>query len=135
MSKAAVPPIDDFIMQVLGMSEAQYHGDWIIGWSLYNEQRPRDWPTAFVVLRFYGFAMSANGWSEFVQAHIGRPVVTTQALREMQTAQHPEQKPSTTIDARIERTTIYSEALDAVYPGGLPVCEETYRRTGRMFLR
>lgn len=135
MGKAIIPLIDDFVMQVLGMSEAQYHSAWIIGWSLYNEQRPRDWPTAFVVLRFYGFAMSANGWSEFVHAHIGQPVITPQALREMQIERHLEQKLSTTIDARVERTTVYSEALDAVYPGGLAICEATYRKTGRMFLR
>lgn len=135
MSKATIPLIDDFIMQLLGMSEAQYGGEWIIGWSSYNDQRPAEWPTAFSVLRHYGFPVSNKGWEEFIQTLVWKPVVTTQALRKMQGEQRCARQWVPVLKVAPDYARRNNEEYEALFPTGLNVCQGTYQKTGRMILR
>lgn len=131
--KMIMPALDDIVMQVLAMSEAQYEGAWIIGRSQYDARRPPGWPTAFVLLGFYGFPPSAAGWHEFVRLHIGVDVITSLAHRQMQGEERANRKWK--LSDKPEYTSAFDEAYAAMWDSGMAVCADTFRRTGRMILR
>lgn len=131
--KMIMPSVDDFVMQVLGMSEAQYDGAWIIGWSQFNNRRPAGWPTSFTILAYYGFMPDSDGWRTFVQMHIGVDVASISVHRQEQGAERENRR--WRIANNPEYTGTYSEDHAALLTGGLTICDATFRRTGRMMLR
>jgi hypothetical protein len=92
-----MPAIDDIIMQILGMSEAQYEGAWIIGNAQYDARRPAGWPMAKTILSFYGL----DDWRTLVSLHIETSVITPLAHRRQQAKQ------------RVERNTLRDEDRQA----------------------
>jgi hypothetical protein len=129
-----MPSIDDIIMQIMAMSEAIYNGEYSIGRSLYDENRPAGWPTADYLLKFFGYAQSSAGWAALIDDHIGVECKTfTEIMRDngedrMQRRWQTEDKPD------------YSASPDERYQAlfsvtGYAVCENIYRETGRMVLR
>lgn len=129
-----MPSIDDIIMQIMAMSEAFYNGEYTVGWSLYDQHRPPQWPTALYMLKFCDYHQSSAGWAMLVEEHIGvecktfTEVMRTNAEERMQkkwrTGEAPEYSASP--DERYQ-------ALMSV--NGFAVCKGTYERTGRMMLR
>jgi hypothetical protein len=81
-----MPAIDDIIMQILGMSEAQYESAWIIGNAQYDARRPTGWPMAKTILSFYGL----DDWRTLVSLHIETSVITSIAHRQQQARQRVE---------------------------------------------
>ena len=73
-SRVIIPAIDEFVMQVMGMSQAAYGDGWIVGKSTYERLRPEGWPKLCTVLGHYGYAKDGAGWKQFVDDHIGKPV-------------------------------------------------------------
>lgn len=129
-----MPSIDDIIMQIMAMSEAFYNSEYTIGWSLYDQHRPPQWPTALYLLKYYGYLQSSAGWSDMVKEHISIECKTfTEAMRgnaeeRMRKRWHLDGKPE------------YSAAPDERYlalmsVNGFAICKGTYERTGRMMLR
>jgi hypothetical protein len=92
-----MPAIDDIIMQILGMSEAQYESAWIIGNAQYDARRPAGWPMAKTILSFYGL----DNWRTLVSLHIETSVITSIAHRQQQARQ------------RVERNTLRDEDRQA----------------------
>lgn len=131
--KMIMPAVDDFILQILGMSEAQYEGAWIIGHTPYDERRPNNWPKAATLLAFYGFMPDGDGWREFVQLHIGIDVITGASHRQIQGAERADRRWK--LAGNPDYTAIHNEAYATIWDGGLSICVETYQRTGRMMLR
>lgn len=131
--KMTVPSIDDIIMQIMGMSEALYGGDWSIGSDTWNNYRPPTWPTAKYLLKFYGYTEDNAGWDQMLDEHIG---IERKSLTQIRVEQH---------EARMaQRWDLgskpdYSAAPDdhylALTSDGLAICRATYERTGRMVLR
>lgn len=66
--------VDDFVMQVMGMSQAAYGDGWIVGKSTYERLRPAGWPKLYTALGYYGYTKDKAGWEQFVDDHIGQPV-------------------------------------------------------------
>lgn len=73
--------LDDFLMQILGMSQAVYGDGWIVGRNAYDENRPNGWPKLATALAHYGFEPSMSGWEQFVEMHIGLPVMNLKELQ------------------------------------------------------
>jgi hypothetical protein len=69
--KICVPNIDDFIMQILGMSIA-LKPNGVIGRSTYDIYKPEEWPTLRCVLEHYDTEPTKAGWRQFVDTHIGQ---------------------------------------------------------------
>jgi hypothetical protein len=72
--------MDDFIMQLLGMSEALYGREWIVGIAAYERHKPRGWAKLYTILQHSGYQPTRQGWVEFVDKHIGVPVVPLDAF-------------------------------------------------------
>lgn len=72
--------VEDFVMQVLGISQAMYGDGWIVGKAAYERLRPPGWPKLYTVLNYYGYEQSKTGWEKFVAQHIGIPVITVDAF-------------------------------------------------------
>ncbi len=72
--------VDDFVMQILGMSQAMYGDGWIVGKAAYERLRPDGWPKLYTVLAYYGFEQSRGGWERFVDHNIGLPVIEVDAF-------------------------------------------------------
>lgn len=73
--------VDDFVMQVMGMSQAIYGDGWIVGRNAYNDYRPTGWQKLETIMVHYGFEPYSTGWQEFTEAHIGLPVMTRKELQ------------------------------------------------------
>lgn len=69
-SRVIVPAIDEFVMQVMGMSIALKTSG-IVGRSAYDTYKPDGWPTLRCVLDHYGIAPTSPGWKQFIDIHIG----------------------------------------------------------------
>lgn len=69
-----IPDVDDFIMQVTGMSQALCDMHYILRWTAYDAHRPHDWPSARFLLESYGYSPDASGWKQFVNDRIGQRV-------------------------------------------------------------
>jgi hypothetical protein len=80
--------VDDFLMQVMGMSQAIYGDGWIVGRNAYNNYRPEGWPKIETVMPKYGFPPNLNGWKEFVALHIGLPVMNRKELQRRRPQNH-----------------------------------------------
>ena len=63
--KSIMPSVDDYVMQVLGMSEALCR-EGIITDSKFDRYRPTGWPESRTFLTFYGFDPTPLGWRTFV---------------------------------------------------------------------
>jgi len=127
-----MPSMDDMIMWLLGVSEVNYDGEWIVGWAQYETSRPTNWPTAFAFLKHYKFIPHGSGWLAFVDKHIGIPVATPTVRNQWTAAQRVEKR------CEIHSKPDYTGAYNAEYaalPSGMAVCMETYQKTGRMILR
>lgn len=73
--------VDDFVMQVMGMSQAIYGDGWIIGRNAYDDNRPADWPKLSTILISFGFEPYRSDWQRFVEIHVGLPVMTRKELQ------------------------------------------------------
>lgn len=129
-----MPTIDDIIMQIMAMSEAFYNGEYTIGWSLYDQHRPANWPTALYLLKHCGYSQSSNGWAALVNDHIG--------IRCKTFAEAMQENAERRMDRRwqMEGKPEYSASPDERYQAlmsvtGYAICERTYLETGRMVLR
>lgn len=71
-----MPSVDDYVLQILGMSEALLDGIGVIGHIVYDAHRPKHWPTSACFLAYYGFPSGKAGWHDFCQLLIERPVKT-----------------------------------------------------------
>jgi hypothetical protein len=131
--KMIMPTVDNLIMQINGMSEAQYDGAWIIGWSQYNDRRPIGWPTAFTLMAHYGFMPDGDGWREFIRLHIGVDVASGTIHRQIQGEERAAKRWK--LADKPDYTATHNEAHETIWNSGMAVCEETYRQTGRMILR
>jgi hypothetical protein len=129
-----MPAIDDFIMQIMAMSEALYDGAWTVGWGTYENYRPVNWPGARCLLKFYGYEPNVAGWDKMVAIHVGVDCKTVVEIRQEQGEQRAQKHWQ--VDGKPEYTAKPDERyLAATYGYGLAVCERAYRETGRMWLR
>lgn len=124
-----MPSIDDFAKMVMRLSE-HYSDGHIIGGNAYDDLRPKGWPQYRTMLRQYGYALDQHGWRQFVFDHIGLSVVGNAEAQRI------------AAERKLDRIAIADGAHDdrethaaMLYRSGLPICETTYLRTGRMFVR
>jgi hypothetical protein len=131
-----IPHIDDFIMQLLGMSESLYDGKRVVGWALYDICRPAGWPRSLYLLREYGYMDTTQGWAEMVGEHIGIPVMTNKEASSRGVLAKADRRWGDALARIPDYTGSMTNAMyDDMFPGGLAVCESTYRRTGRKVIR
>lgn len=87
-SRLITPNIDDFIMQVLGMSQARYGNGWIVGRNAFNDYRPAGWPKMETVMVRCGLTPTYQGWCKFIEMHIGLPVMNRKELQRRRQKNH-----------------------------------------------
>ena len=129
-----MPNIDDIIMMILGLSEAVHYDEWIVNVGGWDYNRPTGWPSARYILKFYGFKQNSTGWREFVDQFIGMECVSISYINaqlgeiRMNKRWNMANKPEYTARPN-------GDYQAATWNDGFQICEETYRRTGRMVLR
>ncbi len=128
-----IPSLDDIVMQIMGMSEALYNGDWSIGSDTWNNYRPPTWPTAKYLLKVLGYSEDNAGWDKLLDEHIGVERKTmTEVLRESGERRAQQRW-------QLDSKPNYSASPDGKYlalmSDGFAICQATYERTGRMILR
>lgn len=128
---AGVPSIEDFAKMVMRLSEQHYNNGKVIGGNAYDDIRPKGWPQHRTMLKLHGYALDQHGWRQFVFDHIGR-TVTSNAEAQTIAAERRMDKIALA-DGIASGDTEYYEAMN--YRVGIPICEATYLRTGRMFVR
>lgn len=126
-----MPTTAELASMVRKLSRQYYGNGWIIGGNVYDELRPRGWPTYRHLMKRYGYSQNQEGWRQFA-AKNGMIVVTNAQAQEF----FAERRHTEIALADGTLTLGNSEQREAqLYRSGLPICEETYLRTGRMFVR
>lgn len=128
---AAMPSVDDFAKMTLELSRQYYGNGQIIGGNVFDKLRPAGWPQYTTMMKLHGYAADQHGWRQFVFDHIGLSVVGNADAQRIAADRRLDR--AALVDGIDRSDTEYYEAMK--YRAGLPICEETFLRTGRMFVR